>query len=119
MAVGGDTARDGELMVTALPAEHDGTRNERIGDGFLEGGTEIRNVDRCIHHFRLIDVVEDRRFDTGEGEIVRVVGHRPPRECDGLRVAAFRSSIDLRATRIAESDGTSHLIEGFTGSIIT
>ena len=41
------------------------------------------------------------------------------REVDGVRVSFFCQLVDLRSARIAESDGTGYLVEGFSGCIVS
>ena len=41
------------------------------------------------------------------------------REVDGVRVSFFCQLVDLRSARIAESDGTGYLVEGFSGCVVS
>ena len=40
------------------------------------------------------------------------------RETDRSRVALLREAVDVRTTRIGKIQQTTHLVEGFTGSIV-
>ena len=60
---------------------------------------------------------QDGGLQTREREVVPLVAHGP-REGDGRRVAGGGELVDDGASRVAQAEVASHLVEGFSGGVV-
>ena len=64
-------------------------------------------------------MVQNGGFYAAEAEVIRCILHMGTREVDSMRISLFCQLIDLWPARIAESDGTGYLIEGFSCRVVS
>jgi hypothetical protein len=64
------------------------------------------------------EMVEHRRLDSAEAEIVRIAFHFWFAEADGFRIAMSGELVENRAARVAEGEHAGDFVIGFAGSVI-
>ena len=86
-------------------------RHERMHDSRAERGRETVPVDGFALLLGVVRQIDDRCFESREGEIQRRILDVRIRQLVHFRVAVLRQLVDLRAARIADTEHAGNFIE--------
>ena len=86
-------------------------RHERMHDSRAERGRQTVPVDGFALLLGVVRQIDDRRFESREGEIQRRILDVRIRQLVHLRIAVLRQLVDLRTARIADTEHAGDFIE--------
>ena len=116
------TADDQRLRPILFAAVHR-LAGQHARHGIRQRRTHVIHRDGSSFGLLLLDPPGDSGFHTGEAEIVRMLPsgltlRQPLGHADGMRIALLRVPVDMRATRIRESQQARNLVEALLRRII-
>ena len=92
--------------------------DQHIRHRLLERSCYIRLFDLNLFHSASIQIIQYRRLQSTETEIIDAVRNLCTRKSDRIRIALMRYLLNLRSTRITKSDRTCDLVESLTCRIV-
>ena len=93
-------------------------RHKHIHNSLLEGSGNICLIVSLSLHIEIIQIIEHRRLESREGEVIFIVRNLGTREFYCMRIALIAHLINLRTSRVAQAYYSCHLVKGFPRRII-